>query len=285
MVQIIQKTVLFKPLLWSRLVCCTLLLALLSACSWGFDSNESQGNKVYTAPNLPDESNDSRETSRMVKRDFNPKNMFGSQASDVERLDRLERMVQTLRNDFDNVSPSIKRLMVLEGDLQTLISELQEITKLPLEEPTVDTINAGAATSNKTFTKPKAVQQSNKIIYNKTPPPVQGGQATVYDVRVGEHKTKTRIVIDVNKKTNYSVSVDNDEGIMLVELPNIIWEARDSRSYRKSGYLTAYSVEETDNGYLLIFQLKRTARISYEKVLPALSGGGAQRIVLDLSGS
>jgi len=180
-------------------------------------------------------------------------------------------------------------LMVLEGDLQTLIAELQEITQLnpgQLKPINPDQMAQPQATAPRSPSPTMTKHSSNsKKIYNKTPPPMTG-QAAVYDVRVGEHKNKTRIVIDVNAKTPHSVSLDNNEGIMVVELPQAAWQAATSRNYRKSGFLKSYNVEKASDGstgYFLIFQLKRDAQLSYERVLPALSGGGAQRIVLDLS--
>ncbi len=264
---------------------CAILVTILVACS----KPPTAGVATKSTESL----NISKEQSRLNKaRDFNPKNMFGEdKASSGTRLDRLERMVQTLRNDFDNVSPSIKRLMVLEGDLQTLITELQSITQInPTQQQTTTItppmVNKMVKTPAKSTKTVKASTKGNKTIYNKAPPTYNGGQATVYDVRVGEHKHKTRIVIDVNAKTPYNVSLDNSESLMIVELPKASWQAAKSRNYRKSGFLKSYTVEESTNGetgYFLIFELKRDAKLSYDRVFPALSGGGAQRIVLDLT--
>ena len=291
MVQIVLKQAFFKNSILRSAILKTLVFVMLIA---GISACGRTSSTSNNSDNSSDNISISKETSRMKKaRDFNPKNMFGEeQTSDTERLGRLERMVQTLRNDFDSVSPSIKRLMVLEGDLQTLIAELQEITQLnpgqlqPIPPEEMVQPQQPAVPRAPAQTMAKKHSSGGKKIYNKTPPPLTG-QAAVYDVRVGEHKGKTRIVIDVNAKTPHSVSLDNSEGIMVVELPQAAWQAATSRNYRTSGFLKSYNVEkasEGNTGYFLIFQLKRDAQLSYERVLPALSGGGAQRIVFDLSG-
>jgi hypothetical protein len=214
------------------------------------------------------------------------KNLFGeSLRSDNERLNRLERAVQNLRNEFDMVQPSIRRLTAIESDLQLLIGELQTLSDEPAMIPVqpvqveapqqivtpVPSVVAPAPSRNVT---PKTYQR-------KSAPPASGG-ATVYDLRTGEHPGKTRIVLDINTKAGYSVDIDNNENIMIVDLPNTAWTAPTSKTLPKSSVISSYSVESSGSGHLLIMQLKQDARLVYEKMLPA-NGGSGQRLVLDVS--
>lgn len=248
-------------------------------------------------------------------RDFNPKNMFGEEIeADAQRLDRLERMLQTLRNDFDTVSPSLKRLMVLEGDLQTLISELQDITifqqshtdriealenKFGQQQEVYDNIPAllsadqPIAESQEQLAQKVANTDQKATMpqkaYDKKQAPSKSEGVIVYDVRVGEHKHKTRIVLDVNAKTPFNVSLDNSEKILLIELPDVLWQAKSTQSFAKSLFLKNFAVnriqQSGNKGFLIAFELKRDASIAYNKMFPAISSPGAQRIVIDLVGA
>lgn len=218
---------------------------------------------------------------------YNPKNIFGkSLRSDGERLDRLERAVQDMRNEFDSIKPSVKRLMAVEGDIQDLIVELRRLSDDPgLAAPAPrPTLAPQPIAPPPVMAPPKApapVMAPKKSFQKKSPPPVSNGQATVYDVRVGEHPGKTRIVLDVNAKTNYSLDIDNNEKIMVVELPSAGWSAAASRNFGRSPAIASYSVEPAGDGQMLIFQLKRAANVLYQDDIPALNGSG-RRIVIDL---
>ena len=238
------------------------------------------------------------------------KNLFGkSLRSDSERLDRMERAVQNMRNDFDNVAPSIRRLMAIEGDMQNLIIELRKMT--------TDTsrINQSPSTtvgnsSNTIGTRQQVSPATQQVIQDKTPtpqavpmakkvkkpaaiptpmvktapppPPVQNGKPSVYGLRIGEHPGKTRIVLDVNAKTSFKPDIDNSEKIMIVELPEASWGTATAKNFGRSPFITSYKVEKSGDGSLLIFRLKKGAKISYKGDLPSISGSG-RRLVIDLT--
>ncbi len=231
---------------------------------------------------------------------LNPKNMFSHNLrSDSERLDRLERAVQDMRNQFDSVTPSIKRLMAVEGDIQNLLVELKKLSNDPsMAQPAyapapVASIPQTAIAPPQKITPPQQVSPAPRAPqptqakvasikqYRKSPPPVQGGKATIYDIRVGEHTGKTRIVLDTNNKTDFKVDIDNSEKIMIIDLPSATWGAATSQSFRKSGFLSSYKVEKTDQGSMLILQLKKSAKIGYKSDLKGTSGT-SRRIVIDL---
>lgn len=217
----------------------------------------------------------------------NPKNLFGTDLrSNEDRLDRLERSVQDLRNDFENVRPSIKRLMAIEGDIQNLITELKRLNDDPslasssqnaFRPNTPTPIRPNSATPVKPAQTAKAAPSQTK-----TPPPVQGGKASIYDIRVGEHPGKTRIVFDANAKTSFDVDIDNGEKIMVVELPDASWSAKNSMRFGNSSFVNSYSVEPSGNGSMAIFQLKRNAKIGYKADLGGTGAG--RRLVVDLVG-
>ena len=222
------------------------------------------------------------EIPRAFPNNVNNKNLFGQNIrSDGDRLDRLERSVQSLRNDFDTVQPSIRRLMAIESDIQELIGELRQLS----EEPSMAQPMTAPAPVTQTYRQPEPVKKTRaskkKSYQKKSAPAVQGGMATIYDVRSGEHPGKTRMVLDVNTKTSYNVDIDNNENIMVIDLPNTNWTAATSKAFPKSSVISSYNVEKSDAGNLMIIQLKKNARIGYEATLPSNSGSG-KRIVLDI---
>jgi N-acetylmuramoyl-L-alanine amidase len=231
-----------------------------------------KSNKIIPVPEAPKSSG------------FNPKNIFGKNLrSDSDRLDRLERAVQDMRNDFNSVQPSIRRLMAIEGDIQNLITELEKLNADPsLATPpprAKKVMNAKKTTMARSHKIPPST--AKKSFVKKTPPPVNGN-ASVYDVRIGEHPGKTRIVIDVNTKTGFNVDIDNNEHIMIIELPNANWATAMSRNFAKSPYISSYNVEASGNGHMAIFQLKRNARVGYKADLSGFQGS-SRRLVIDVT--
>jgi hypothetical protein len=226
---------------------------------------------------------------------FNPKNIFGkSLRSDSDRLDRLERATQDMRNDFNAVQPSIRRLMAIEGDIQNLIAELEKLNADPsLATGSMTSKRAAKATrttrpqvtkntksNRKQILTPSRATSSTNFV-KKSPPSVDGAP-NVYDVRIGEHPGKTRIVMDINSKVGFNIDIDNNEHIMIVELPNASWSAAMSKSFAKSPYITSYNAEASGSGYIAIFQLKRDARIGYKADLDGFTGS-SRRIVIDVT--
>jgi len=220
----------------------------------------------------------------------NNKNLFGkSLKTDNERLNRLERSVQSLRNDFDTIQPSIRRLMAVESDIQELIGELKQLSDdpnrmRPAMTPVVEEAMVTRAPVKNTYVPPKKKMASNPKSYQKkSAPPVEGGMTTVFDVRSGEYTNRTRLVLDANAKTSYNIDIDNNENILVVDLANTNWTAATSKSFPKSSVISSYNVEASDNGNLMVIQLKKDVKISYKATLPANKGNG-KRIVLDIAG-
>lgn len=223
---------------------------------------------------------------------LNPKNMFGTElASERERLDRLERAVQDMRNDFSRVEPSIQRLMGLETDIQRLIRELEQLNNesVPQRPNNTRATKPNSTTHNSKLKKNAVVPTSNpklsssKGFVKKSAPPLSN-QPVIYDIRVGEHSDKTRIVMDVNSKTSFNADIDNNENILIIDLPNTQWDARTAQNFAKSPNIKSFSVEQSGNGNLAIFQLKRNVRISYKADLKGFEGS-SRRLVIDVSGS
>lgn len=102
-------------------------------------------------------------------------------------------------------------------------------------------------------------------------------------VRIGEHPGKTRIVLDLNAKADFTADLDNAEKILVVELPGAQWNASAHQSFSDSPLLSAYDVNPSNGGKgsILILKLKGPATILYKAAMAADTGTG-QKIVIDI---
>ena len=271
-----------------RLSCLVLVYSVLaiSGCGYkppGFGSIPILGNKTDKA----EKARQDLVKDKIKNGASSSTNIFGRRLkNDKERLDRLERAVQDMRNEFARVEPSITKLMGLEGEIQTLIGELQQINNegsLPVMAPENPKVMAAGPMTAKPM-KPAAVSAAKKTYQKKAAPPVSNGKASIYDIRFGEHSNRTRIVMDSNAKTGFNVDIDNNEKIAVIDLPQAGWSTTKSKSLAKSNFVKSYTVESSGEGHILILQLKRNAKVTYKDDLKSTTGN-SRRLVLDLSGS
>lgn len=244
-----------------------------------------------------------------------PNRLFDRHLGDSDaRLNRLENAVQGLRNDVDFLAPAVLRLVTIEKDLQNLIGQIEvllEPGQSPAPAPAAavpatDPVRVPAAVSDPLPLQniaqaapaeglPEAAEEVSTPVVEtpkaEPPPPTPpkdtgSGSTQVYDLRVGEHTDKTRLVLDVSTQTPYSTDLDNEEKLLVVELPEATWSAEKVRSFPASKVLASYRVDSVNNGQgsLLVLQLKSSATILFSGKLPAANGTG-QRIVIDLGGA
>jgi hypothetical protein len=115
----------------------------------------------------------------------------------------------------------------------------------------------------------------------ETAKPVKAAQTglNVKDLRIGEHPGSTRMVLDVGGAAAFTADVDNDEHLLVVQLPGAGWSGAAQGAVPKSPLITSWSAQPLENGKgtRLVIQLKKNAKIVYQKALPA-------KIVIDLAG-
>lgn len=215
----------------------------------------------------------------------NVDSLFSEQISAPEdRFTRLENAVTDLRREFESFKPAIVRLVAVEADIQDLIEQLdvllrtepspspapaaQAPTKLSPEQP-IPTVADKPQPTPQTIAKPQ-VDTS--------------GSPRVSALRVGQHADKLRLVMDVSKKADFTIDLDNQEGLMIIELPNAQWGTSNERSFGKSPLLSSYSTESINNGQgtRVIFTLKKSTRVLKQQSLPPGSNP-FYRIYADLS--
>lgn len=240
---------------------------------------------------------------------INADTLFTESIKDTgDRFNRVENAVVDLRKEFDTYKPSIVRLSAVESDIQNLIKELEvllqetpasqppqmlvepsepqlQVTQLapqqiaPPEQQEVSQVPQHTE-KNKPPEKPSEKKKPPK----KASPPTHDGVVAL-NLRVGEHADKSRIVFDTNHKTNFSIDLDNDEKLIIIELPEARWIDGSSKTFKDSKLLESYSVEPLNNGTgtMIVLALKKTTKILREKRLSPDGENSYHRIYFDLS--
>ena len=217
------------------------------------------------------------------------------------RFDRLENAVTGIRQEFDAVKPAIVRLAAVEEDMQILLKQLETLVQnpppapepslmsegIPVEIPEAlpaETAEAAAApmpvvpaeSAPQTVVAPAAVPTQSA---QAQPPQQTSSGPHVQNIRVGEHGDVTRLVIDLNAATTYRHDLDNNENLLLVELPDAGWSAGQQGSAPASSLIESWSVQaiEGGKGSRMIIRLRRDAVIVKDSALSA-----PDRIMIDL---
>ncbi|MGH1403039.1 MAG: hypothetical protein ACRBDL_02235 [Alphaproteobacteria bacterium] len=227
-----------------------------------------------------------------------------------KRFNRVENAVVDLRKEFELYKPSIVRLSAVESDIQHLIKELEvllqetppEQNNMPVE---LAKQNAQEAELQVKQLDPNPIQANpkqpsvpsinpkpppKKKATSKTIPPDKNGNHIYSDgviaqnLRVGEHADKVRLVLDTNKKTKYSIDLDNDENLIIIELPEAKWTGQYERDITSSALIESYVVEPLNQGkgsMIIISLTKKTGIMRQERLSP--DGSSAyHRIYFDL---
>ncbi len=232
--------------------------------------------------------------------------MFNERIKDSDkRFNRVESAVLDLRKEFEAFKPSIIRLTAVESDIQNLVKELDVLlqeTPLP-QHPTDLTQSAGGNLTVEqldlghglnaedaqtpvpavpTPTVKKAVAKTPKA----TPKPSKSyGFTAAQNLRIGEHSGKVRLVIDSNKKTNFTVDLDNDEKLIIVEMPDAKWVGAKTKNFAHGKLIKSMEVEEINGGKgsMIILSLKQATGIMKQSQLKPDNTSAYHRIYFDLS--
>ena len=205
----------------------------------------------------------------------NVDNLFAQNIDNTDqRFNRLENAVQDLRREFESFKPAIVRLVAVESDIQDLIEQLDVLLKTePAPAPVAQAPTRLAPTPQvKVEDKRKMEPQAAAPAPAPTPSPKvdTSGPARVSSLRVGEHSGKVRLVMDVNKKTDFNVDLDNQENILIIELPDAQWSTSAQKNFGKSPLLNSYSTESINNGAgtRVIMTLKKPTTLMKSQALP-----------------
>lgn len=132
----------FMPRWMHMLLCSAGFTLALTACSLdGGSSNSARGNapapgssstisRASAVAAAPTPMDTFRAMAKPQGLRFTP--LFNEPApDDASRMKRIETAVQTLRNDFDTVVPSLVRLVAIEKDMREMVAQMQSLTGGP----------------------------------------------------------------------------------------------------------------------------------------------------------
>ncbi len=239
-----------------------------------------------------------------------------------ERFNRVENAVTDLRKEFETYKPSIVRLAAVESDIQNLIKELEVLLQ---ETPTTQqpmnltgTSEEEALQEEQPIPQPQAPPDNQVIAQATAPPPTpsppkaeervenmamkekqteeepkkkppeklpQYDGIIAKDLRVGEHADKVRVVLDTNKNTDFRIDLDNDEKLIIIELPDARWIGETENTLKDAKLIESYTIEPLNSGKgsMIILSLRKATRIIQEKRLSPDQNNPHHRIYFDLT--
>lgn len=174
-----------------------------------------------------------------------------------------------------NTPTADARIMRLENEIAGLRSDLQKIN--PPHKPVTDTsvtetVHVDAAQAAPVPVAP-AVQ----------PQAVVAPASSVLGVRVGEHPDKVRIVLDVTGPTKFTQDLDNNEKLLIIDLPESGWRAGMQASFDGNPVISGYSAKpNAGGGVTLAVELKKPAKLTMSSALEPNEVYG-HRIVFDVA--
>jgi len=217
---------------------------------------------------------------------------FDPDAPLERRVTRVERAITAIQNDLKTLAPPIKRLITVERDIQELVAQLADFVAEPpaTPPPAMQPVQASytAPISSPPMNMGGVISPNAPVLSSTHSGNVisggkqAAGSATINRLRTGEHKDKTRIVLDASGPTSYRYDLDNSENILVIELPNASWSGKQQETIRKSPLVASYNVyPASGGGSRVVIQLKRSTSIKYEIAIRP-NGNKNYRIVLDL---
>lgn len=116
--------------------------------------------------------------------------------------------------------------------------------------------------------------------------PSSGPAGSVIGVRIGEHASKTRVVMDLTGKTKpeFKYDLDNGEKLLVVDMPSLGWTGAATGKGGKAAPLVAgwNAQKGAAGGSTVAIQLKKNARILSTQFLPP-EGKDPARLVMDIA--
>lgn len=235
---------------------------------------------------------------------MNVEQLFAQDIRDpIERVKRVENAVIDIRKELNAITPSIVRLVAVEKDIQNLVEQLEVLLQNEPQsmstEPSAQDRNrqvsaspppsgnrqglSGAGITPRPSSTPDA-GTAQRPRQEEAPAPSGSGVTSVREVRIGEHKDKTRLVLDVSGKASFRYDLDTLENLLVIELPDAGWSASRSWRSQKAPLMASYSVQDMQNGgSRMIIQLKHSASVVHSGTIAPNKDSRNHRVVIDLS--
>lgn len=227
------------------------------------------------------------------------------------RLIRVERDMQSLRADFHKLLPPLSNLIVADNTLDKTIADIEAKNAItpaagnpqeealfkeakpvpsasaaqkapgePLRTASAGTMAQDQLRKAEAAGKPAAAKAAPEQV---TAQPDSGASA-VKNLRVGEYPGKTRLVLDLSGPSPYKTELDNDEKVLLVQIPQAGWGAEQRKSLASHPLVAGYTAQPASGGgTTLAIELKKPVKILANAALPPNATYKNHRIFIDLN--
>lgn len=200
-------------------------------------------------------------------------------ASAKERLARLERAVQALRDDVDTIAPVTLDLVqknVPEKAAPEAPVDLRAEEKEPPPESLVpvdtETRNANIERLLSAAGADLAPQAQEKA---KAPANASGG--AIRQARTADHADKTRLVLDMTASATPKAHLENDNKKMIIDLP-LPWTGEASFKAMEAQLISGWQIKDGKLEVALLYP----SQIKQQFLIPAQKGNSDYRFVIDL---
>lgn len=278
-----MTTITYRPIFVYFAVLCAVFL---SGCDFNLGKSfpQQRGPSTHVVPDASDliYDPDVLNSKLAPPKGFVSKSLFSESLSDnSDRINRLEDVVQSIRDELDSVLPSIKNLSAIEGDIQELVGQLKAVVAAP---PASVPVAPQALVSQGAGGKPEVSKENaaEKSPASVVVAPVVSG-ADIRAIRVAAHGNKTRVVFDSPAKTTYQVNYDEQENLVVVSTSAKSFSADLSRAARKSKVVRQVQSLKQDNGGMeFIFSLGPVSRFSQGSLLGPNKDNANYRYYFDI---
>ncbi|MCB9979728.1 MAG: hypothetical protein H6863_01135 [Rhodospirillales bacterium] len=196
-----------------------------------------------------------------------------AESASEQRLSALEREVTSLRQEMNLIRPTVQDLIASKRRAQT---EKSAPTSGETKKPEQKTL----AQAHRPRT-PDLKKENAKEPVSAKPSAAQKDGATLSSLRVGEHPGRTRVVLEVGQKTPFHYDLDNEELLLIIELPEATPAIHEPFLTGQSPYISAITLQPVDKGSRLILQLKTPVKVLAAEPIPATASQDA-RIFFDI---
>jgi len=197
--------------------------------------------------------------------------------------DNLEQRVGILETQIKSAQPTLKKVEAIEMHFKTLSLELDRINSTyNIAETPIEVAETKIAPTPVQLQKPEIKKPEPK----KSEPQkssANDNDFSVTSVRIGEQSGNiTRIVLDTTKAAEINYDLDNNESLLVIDVPKAKWFATKSQTLPKSPLIKGFQSSSDEAGSRLVINLKEKARVVATSRL-APTGKSGNRVYIDIA--
>ncbi|MEM9469459.1 MAG: AMIN domain-containing protein [Pseudomonadota bacterium] len=196
------------------------------------------------------------------------------------RFDRLENVVSELHTEFKTLKPSINKLVSVENDLNDLMDQLDVLINETPIQPRSFTPPKPMAAKAQANQKPVAITPEQEI--SKASTNVDRSKAILHNLRLADHKGKTRLVIETTQHLPYTANLDKSENLLTVSFDKGKASFNPASLSKKSKLVKTVTVDNQGNASLVIIELTKPIALGLEGRVKPNKDNSYHRIFIDL---